>query len=680
METELNLNEKLNKYFPGKVVKKDLTQDIKEGANVPTYVLEYLLGMYAASSDEESIRSGVNLVKNILAENYVRPDEAEQVKSKIREEGRYSVIDKITVKLNTYDDVYEASFSNLGLKRVQIDSHYVTEYDKLLAGGIWCMVSLDYFYDEDQRGASPFIINDIQPIQTPNLDISEILEGRKYFSKEEWINVLIRSMGMEASQFEEREKWHLLLRLVPFVENNYNLVELGPRSTGKSYAYKELSPNSILVSGGQTTVANLFYNMNTRKIGLVGLWDVVAFDEVAGIKFKDKDGIQIMKDFMNSGSFSRGKEYKEAPASMVFLGNINESVEYLSKTSHLFSPFSDDIKNDSAFFDRIHYYLPGWEVPKLSPKHFTSNFGFITDYLSAFMREMRKQSFSDAYQEYFTLGNSLNQRDTTAVKKTVSGLVKLIYPNGEYTKENIEEILQYALEGRRRVKEQLKKMAGMEFYDVMFSYIDRETLEENYVTVPEEGGDKLIPKGTPKAGHVYFVGHSVDNAMIGVYKLENNVVDGNGKFEKTGYDSNSQVKESLDVAYKYFAANIDSISANYDVKNKDFLMHIQDLQGVGLSDKASVAELIGLSSAAFNKPVLDSLAVIGDMTLSGTVQRVNEVAEMLQICLDVGAKHVLLPSQAITSLNTVPADILVKLQMIFYEDPIDAIYKALGVN
>ena len=413
----VDLDKKLNDVFAGRVVRKDLTNLIKEGANVPIYVLEYLLGMYAATDDEDSIREGLERVKKILSENFVRPDEAEKIKSRIREYGQYSVIDKVTVALNPKIDTYEAEFSNLGLKGVPISSMYVKEFDKLLVGGIWCMVKIDYFYDEEVRNSNPFNVSSLQPIQMPNMDIDEVFEGRKSFTKDEWIDVLIRSIGMEPTQLEERVKWHLLLRLVPLVENNYNMCELGPRGTGKSHVYKELSPNSILVSGGQTTVANLFYNMSTRKVGLVGMWDCVTFDEVAGIRFKDKDGIQIMKDYMASGSFARGKEEKNASAAMVFVGNINQSVDTLIKTSHLFAPFPEEMANDSAFFDRMHYYLPGWEIPKMRPDLITEKYGFIVDYIAEFFREMRKRTFSDAIDRYFKLGNNLNQRDTNAIRK-----------------------------------------------------------------------------------------------------------------------------------------------------------------------------------------------------------------------------------------------------------------------
>jgi ATP-dependent Lon protease len=675
----LELDKKLNDEFAGRVVRKDLTNLIKAGANVPVYVLEYLLGMYAATDDEASIQEGVERVKKILSDNFVRPDEAEKIKSRIRELGQYSIIDKVTVSLNPKIDTYEAEFSNLGLKGVPTPSNFVKEYDKLLVGGIWCMVKVDYYFDEEVKNKNPFSVVSLQPIQMPNMDMNEVFEGRKKFTKDEWMDVLIRSTGMEPTQLDQRVKWHLLLRLVPLVENNYNMCELGPRGTGKSHVYKELSPNSILVSGGQTTVANLFYNMSSRKIGLVGLWDCVAFDEVAGIRFKDKDGIQIMKDYMASGSFARGKEEKNANASMVFVGNINQSVDTLVKTSHLFAPFPEEMANDSAFFDRMHYYLPGWEIPKMRPNLITENYGFIVDYLAEFFREMRKRMFSDAIDRFFNLGNNLNQRDTNAVRRTVSGMMKLLYPNGEFTKEDVREVLEYALEGRRRVKEQLKKIGGMEFYDVMFSYIDKETLEEHYVSVPEQGGGKLIPEGMGKPGHVYVVGHG-NSGMIGVYKLENQVVSGTGKFDKSGVGSHREAKESLDTAFRYFTANSKSISNTISTKTKDYLMHISDIQGIGLTAELAVAELIGLCSGALDKPVQESTVVIGNMTVGGTIAKVEEFANVLQVSVDAGAKRVLIPAASVMDLQTVPPDLLVKVQPVFYSDPIDAVFKALGVS
>ena len=678
-EGDTELLEKLQRNFAGKIVRKDLTKRIKEGANVPVYVLEYLLGMYCSSLDEDEIEAGVETVKRILAENYVRPDEAQKIIAKLREKGSYTVIDRVSVHLNIREDIYEAEFSNLGIKQVPIAESYIRDYERLLYGGIWCIVQMEYYYDEADKNRSPFLIHKLTPIQMPSLDFNEVKEARANFTDDEWIDVVLRSVGMEPSQFDKRVKWLHLARLIPLVENNYNLVELGPRGTGKSHIYKEISPNSILVSGGQTTVANLFYNMGTKQVGLVGMWDCVAFDEVAGIKFKDQDGVQIMKDYMASGSFARGKEEKNAYASMVFVGNINQSVDAILKTSHLFEPFPESMGNDTAFLDRIHCYIPGWEIPKYRPEFFTNDYGFITDYFSEIMRELRKISYADAYTHYYRLGNNLNQRDVIAVKKTVSGMIKLIHPDGKFDKESVEEILRFALEMRRRVKEQQKKIGGMEFYDVNFSYIDNETFSEEYVPVPEQGGSKLIPEGMSKLGHVYTVGHN-KSSMLGVYKMEMQMTAGNGKFEKTGLGTDRDAKEAVDTAYRYLKANAKSISGSISLTTKDYIMDVQDMNGIGMTKSLSLASVVAICSVALGKPVVSSAVVLGDFSIGGTVMKVEELANTLQVCLDSGAKKVLLPIASAVDLGSVPAELIGCFNLIFYNSVEDAVFKALGVE
>ena len=678
-EGDTELLEKLQRNFAGKIVRKDLTKRIKEGANVPVYVLEYLLGMYCSSLDEDEIEAGVETVKRILAENYVRPDEAQKIIAKLREKGTYTVIDRVSVHLNIREDIYEAAFSNLGIKQVPIAESYIRDYERLLCGGIWCIVQMEYYYDEADKNRSPFLIHKLTPIQMPSLDFDEVKEARANFTDDEWIDVVLRSVGMEPSQFDKRVKWLHLARLIPLVENNYNLVELGPRGTGKSHIYKEISPNSILVSGGQTTVANLFYNMGTKQVGLVGMWDCVAFDEVAGIKFKDQDGVQIMKDYMASGSFARGKEEKNAYASMVFVGNINQSVDAILKTSHLFEPFPESMGNDTAFLDRIHCYTPGWEIPKYRPEFFTNDYGFITDYFSEIMRELRKISYADAYTHYYRLGNNLNQRDVIAVKKTVSGMIKLIHPDGKFDKESVEEILRFALEMRRRVKEQQKKIGGMEFYDVNFAYIDNETFSEEYVPVPEQGGSKLIPEGMSKPGHVYTVGHN-KSGMLGVYKMEMQMTAGNGKFEKTGLGTDREAKEAVDTAYRYLKANAKSISGSISLTTKDYIMDVQDMNGIGMTKNLSLASVVAICSVALGKPVVSSAVVLGDFSIGGTVMKVEELANTLQVCLDSGAKKVLLPITSAVDLGSVPAELIGCFNLIFYNSVEDAVFKALGVE
>ena len=690
MDTREIIKGKLRQCFDGKIVRKDLTKKIKEGANVPTYVLEFLLGQYCSTDDDEIVSQGVENVKRILADNYVRPDESEKVLSKLRQRGSMTIIDQVTVELNLRYDYYEARFSNLGLGGVPISEEYPEKYDRLLCGGIWCIIQLEYNNEQDsdilladrkpkKKNESLISIRKLTPIQMPHVEIEDLKKGRKAFTKDEWIDVLLRSIGMEPDELTYREKWLLIIRMIPLVENNFNLCELGPRSTGKSHLYKEISPNSILVSGGQTTVANLFYNMSKHTMGLVGLWDCVAFDEVAGIRFKDKDGIQIMKDYMASGSFARGKEEKAANASMVFVGNINQSVDVLLKTSSLFDPFPPEMGTDTAFLDRMHCYLPGWEIPKFRPEHFTDDYGFITDYLAEFLRELRKEQYGDALDRYYHLGKNLNQRDTIAVRKMVGGLVKLVYPDGDYGKEDLEEILQIALEMRRRVKEQLKKLGGMEFYDVNFSYIDNESFEEHYVSVPEQGGGKLIPEGLCNPGQVYTIGHG-KSGMIGVFRLESQTLPGNGKFERTGIGSDRDARESSNTAFNFLKANGNRISGSISTTTKDYIINYQDLQGIGMTGKLALPTLVALCSIALNKPTLSSMAVLGEISISGTMIKVEELANALQVCLDSGAKKVLLPITSAADLGTVPAELIGCFNLIFYSSAEDAVFKALGVE
>jgi ATP-dependent Lon protease len=670
------LDIKLNQVYAGRVVRKDLTKRLKEGASVPVYVLEYLLGMYCATDDDQAIEQGIQTVKKILSENYVRPDESESVKSKIRERGRFTVIDRLTVKLNEKADIYQASFTNLGLKAVKVEPEIVTQNQKLLSGGIWCIVQMEY---ESGASPSPFLLASLKPIQMPNIDIQELLAGRSEFTRDEWTELLLRSAGLEPTTFSDEAKWHLLARMIPLCENNYNCCELGPRSTGKSHIYKEISPNTILVSGGKTTVANLFYNMASRQIGLVGLYDVVAFDEVAGINFSDNDGVQIMKDYMASGSFARGKAEIGAQASMVFVGNINQSVESLVKTSHLLAPFPT-VMIDTAFFDRFHAYIPGWEIPKFSPENFSDRYGFIVDYLAEWLREMRKRSFTDAIDPYFRLGNNLKQRDVQAVRKTVSGLLKLLFPDGSFNKEDLREVLVYALRVRRRIKEQLKKIGGMEFYDVHFSYIDLETLEEYFVSLPEQGGVSLVSEDALPAGHLYLISggdSSSDNQAIGIFKIELQAITGNGKLVRTGVANN--MRDNVNIAFNYFKANAKRVSGTIHVDGSDFLLQLLDLQGVGTPEYGGLALFISLCSASLNRNVQTQLAVFGEMTLGGTITPVSNLAASLQVAFDAGVKRVLLPMTSAIDLPTVPPELFTKFQTSFYTDPIDAVFKALAV-
>jgi len=672
-----SIDAKLNQSFPGKVVRKDLTKQIKEGANVPVYVLEYLLGMYCATDDEQMIQEGIQKVKQILAENYVRSDESEKIKAKIKGKGRYKIIDRVSAKLNEKADRYEGFLSNTNIRNIIVDDSYVRKYEKLLAGGIWCILTLEYYFDENS-GDSPFKIVELKPIQMPQTDIDDYLCHRKDFTLDEWIDVVCRSVGMEPVNLDETTKWHLIARLIPFVEKNYNICELGPRNTGKSYVYDEISPYSILISGGQTTVANLFYNMSTRTVGLVGMWDVVAFDEVAGINLKDKDGIQIMKGFMANGSFSRGKESVNADASMVFVGNINGSIENLVKTSHLLSPFPKDMI-DTAFFDRFHHYLPGWEIPKMRPEFFTNSYGFISDYFAECLRELRKRNFSDAINKYFRLGKDLNQRDTIAVKRTVSGLIKLLFPDGSFSKEDVRRCLEYALTGRRRVKEQLKKIGGMEFYDVHFSFIDLEDNEEHAVGVPESGGNSLIPEGDLPPGTVYAIAQNVHSGHKGLFRLDIQKMPGNGKLSDTGFGGGTSIKEELKEAVNYVRSNLNRVTQEAKYNEFEFHLKSTDLNGIGNVKRLELAIFLSIVSSITNRQMLPQLAVLGSMSIGGAIIGSDNLGEFLQVAADSGAKKVLMPAVDMAQLAGVPAELVSKFSLIIYADPIDAAFKAMGL-
>ena len=682
------LDRKINEVFPGKVVRKDLTALLRRGANVPTFVLEYLLGMYCATDDETAIAEGVEKIRKILAENYVRPEESEKVKSLIRERGEYTVIDKVSAVLDEYKDIYVARFSNLEIEPFVLQSDYAVKYTKILMGGIWCIARIGYTYQQDsmedekkrrkKRGPedSPFRILGLKPIQLPNLDAAEMIDKRKEFTTEEWIAMLLRSEGMEPDALSEKEKLHFIERMVPLAEHNYNLCELGPRGTGKSHLYKEISPYSILMSGGQTTTANLFYSMAAHRVGLVGHWDCVAFDEVAGMRFRDLDAIQIMKDYMASGSFARGRDMINADASMVFVGNINDSVQNLLKVAHLFEPFPPEFNNDSAFFDRIHYYLPGWEIPKMRSELLTEKYGLITDCLAELTREMRKKDCTHLLDTYFRLNNKFNKRDEIAVRKTMSGLIKLIFPDENVTEDEMRRLLEYAIEGRRRVKEQLKLMAGVEFADVALGYVD-EYGSETVVSVPEQASNTLIPAEKLPAGHVFALGANQVDGEVAVYRLENKVIRGNGKMETQGIGGNRAVNECVDAAWYYFMDKARSILPGTTLSDHDYLLYYADPQSKGLSTEVSVAELVGLCSAVANRPVMEATAVIGEIKLSGSMGEIKNLENIVRVAKNAGAKQLLLPIQSMQELMHVPGELLTAVQPIFYSDPIEAVKKAI---
>ena len=704
------LDAKIVEAFPGKTVRKDLTAVMKRGANVPTFVLEYLLGMYCSTDDPDMVEQGLARIRKILTENYVRPDESERIKSKIWELRQYTIIDKVSVRFDEYRGIHVATFANLSIDPVVMPEDYVRSYPKMLCGGMWCILRMEYFQLDDELNDeladvfddpkparksknsgpedNPYRIGNLTPIQMPNIDLDDIITKRKSFATEEWMDLLLRSAGYEPDSLDLRTKLHFIERMVPLVERNYNLCELGPRGTGKSHIYNEVSPYAILLSGGQTTTANLFGRLNASakksssldRTGLVGNWDVVAFDEVAGMHFKDMNAIQILKGYMAGGTYARGKESFNGDASMVFEGNINDSVQNVLKTTHLFDPFPPEFNEDSAFFDRIHCYLPGWEVPKMRSDLLTKRYGLITDCLSEFCKGMRKRDYTHHLDDFYRLNGDFNTRDEIGVRKTFSGLMKLLFPDEEMSHDDAKMILDYAIEGRRRVKEQLKIMAGVEFMDVNLGYSELDNpAAATIVGVPEQSDNSLVPEAPLQAGHVFGIGRSIEGKHA-VYKLENKAIAGSCHFQSEGIGSRG-ARESIDAAWNYFVNNANRVAAGMHLDKKDYLLFFNDLQAKGPSDEVSLAEFVGLCSAACNRPVAAGLVIPGVLRLSGSMDEVKGLEDILRVAKNAGAKRILLPFGAIKDLQAIPMELASSVSPDFYPDgdAVSAARKALGI-
>lgn len=666
-----SLDEKLLDHFRGFVVKKDLVRRVKVGANVPVFVLEYLIANSCSTNDEEKIKEGMENVKNILSQHYVNPEESDLIHSKIREAGSYKIIDKIEVKLDAKKDKYWAYLHNSNIKDAVIRDSLVLDHDKMLMGGIWAIMDVEY--DPNIKVGNtiyPFVIRDIKPIQLSSFDISKVKNKRKEFSKEEWVDLLLRSSGYEPSSegMTDRVKMLLLSRLIPLVESNFNFVELGPRSTGKSFVYKELTPYAMLISGGQGTVAKLFVHGSTGRVGAVGQWDAICFDEATDKLFKEKDAIPLMKDYLESGSFSRAGSGGEITgnSSIILNGNINQPVETVLQTSHLFSPLSDEVNADTAFLDRIHFYLPGWEMIKFKPSNFTTNFGFSTDYFSEVLKAMRKVNYTDALDEFFSLGSHLRQRDTKPVKKAVSGFIKLLHPDGNYTKEDVREYLTIAIEMRRRVKEQLKRIGGMEFWDTNFSFIDKENQEETFVGLPEEKGSHLIENTPLKPGVCYTC--TGDGENFALVRLEVVTTEGSGKLNISG-TSTKAVREDIKNTYQYIKANEDKIlNDQHSLSNFDVNVQVSILLGSSIGTGLGSASYIALISALYKKNLKPGLAVLGNISIGGAIQRSNNFSDKVTMLSENGAKTVISPMDNLQELATIPQSVLGSTDVPFYSN------------
>ena len=665
--------------FPGLVVRKDLLRRMRSAFGVPAFVIEFLLGKYCASTDDEVIREGLGFVRETLSAKYVKPDEREAVKSAIKQHTTFEIIDKISARLVETHDKYWARLSNLNLDFINIEDNLVREHDRLLMGGIWAEIVLRYDDAFIFKGQNrPFFVESLRPIQLSTRNVDSFIEGRRRFTTEQWLDLLMRSMGYEPSHpyYTQRRKLHYILRLVPFVEKNFNLVELGPRGTGKSFVYQQLSPYCHLVSGGQTTTAQMFVNLGTGQRGLVALWDVVAFDEASGIRFTDKNGINIMKGYMEDGTFSRGRDIITAEGSVVFVGNIDGNIETIVRTSNLFYPMPKEM--DTAFYDRIHAYVPGWEFQKTSDAAYTDHFGLVTDYLAEVFRELRRRSYADYAERSFRFGTHLGGRDQKAVRKTVSGLIKLLHPDGEVKKEELEGYLNYAMEMRRRVKEQLKKMGGLEYWDTSFSFVDVENGQETFVAVPEIGGGALIAEGGLPAGSVYTIGSDVADNRLALFLLQTQMNRGSGRIIPLG-NLSSKMKEAIKTADAYLKANLKNLGIDYDLKAYDFTVQAINLNQAKEGAETAVAFFIAMVSAILDKPVQDQTVVLGEMSVQGMLLKVDALPERMQLAVEAGAKRILIPSENKRDLADVPDAILTATQWQFYDSPTKAAIFAMGM-
>ncbi|NIM13880.1 MAG: protease Lon-related BREX system protein BrxL [Candidatus Aminicenantes bacterium] len=680
------LDRKLIEAFPGRVVRKDLVQKLKVGFSIPVFVLEYLLGKYCSSTDEQEVAEGLKRVKDEISERVVRADQGELIKSRLQRTGSMKIIDMVTVIFDEKDrgGKYWAKLAISGLEKVHIDEAMVYKYERVLTGGVWATVEITYDESMVHGGVTrPFILNKIKPIQIASANLGEFIESRGKFTREEWVDVMLRTIGYEPTHpdFTWRIKMLCLLRLLPMVEKNYNFIELGPKETGKSFVFREISPYVILLSGGQGSVADLFGWKNRKdKPGLVVRYDTVAFDEVAGSHFKNESDKQMYKGYMEQSSFSRGddKGTISAEGGIVFNGNIEGEIESIARTSHLFIPLPETIRNDTAFHDRWHAYLPGWEMLKLVPDHFTTHLGFIADYIAEiFHNGFRNLNYTDAHEKHFAFGNHVGQRDRKAAVKTISGLIKLIHPDGKFSKKEMKEYVSFALEMRRRVKEQLKRINPIEFSRVNLSYLDNETGDEYVAQCIELGAARLIPEGPLPPGDIFSIGYDPTGDRMALFRIQVAAMPGSGRFQMVGITSKA-IKESARMAYEYLRGNAKRIGLEQDIRSYDLNIQVMSpMQGKDTED-LGIAFFVSILSAIVSKNTASSLVVLGKMSIHGVLSRLERFGDCLRVAMDSGAKQVMIPTANASDIGNIPTELLDKIRIDFFSEPKQAAFKAIS--
>ena len=653
----MELQEKIKSVFPHQVVRKGISNGLKTSIKLPVYVLEYLISQYSDQglSDEEVI----DKVKNVLNKHYIMPEDKNKIKDAIKSDGSIVIIDKLMVDVDLNKDMYIGSLNTAGLKDILVDEEWVRKYKGLLEGGMWGLVRLERNEDSSKY---PVMIGKFSPMQVSADEMDDFIAKRAEFTRDEWLDLLINSIGLNPEKFDFRQKLLMLLRVIPHCETNYNLIELGPRETGKSYTYNELSPYSLLVAGGKATVPVLFYNLTKKEVGLVGTWDVVAFDEVANVKFDDPQGPAMLQTYMESGNFARNNMRVEGKASMVFVGNIDNPLQIWEQGGNLFMTLADELQTP-AIIDRFHYYLPGWEMEKMKTENYSSDYGFISDYFSKILHDFRKRGYADIMDQYFILDSSLSGRDTKAIKKTMSGLLKLLHPDLNVTKEEIQEYLEFAMEGRMRVKEQLKRRGGLEFFGANFRYVDKESQMAKQIFLKEMvngAGSMIAPLDI---GEVYTV-ITKEDRMFPV-KIETNVITGGGTYQITGRPS-AEAKETIKNVYNYVKSNSGNMGIANIIEENTFATQLIDENASGGNTEIGSAFYLSMISVFLKKPLKSKTVILGSMTVNGNLVKTTNLYEKLEYIVEQGAKIVYVPIANQPDTITMPGDIWSKLSILFY--------------